>query len=88
MGLYIVYLMDWLSVVSREQLLVLRLEDHATNRKYTMHRVFDFLDLGEKRHILELGPTWNYSPGQILINTQQMTKDNCSVVIRNIRRRK
>ncbi|TNN03443.1 hypothetical protein fugu_000472 [Takifugu bimaculatus] len=44
-GLYIVYLMDWLSVVSREQLLVLRLEDHATNRKYTMHRVFDFLDL-------------------------------------------
>lgn len=88
MGLYIVYLMDWLSVVSREQLLVLRLEDHATNRKYTMHRVFDFLDLGEKRHILELGPTRNYTPGQILINTQQMTKDNCSVVIRNIRRRK
>uniref|UniRef100_H3DQ19 Sulfotransferase n=1 Tax=Tetraodon nigroviridis TaxID=99883 RepID=H3DQ19_TETNG len=44
-GLYIVYLMDWLSVVSREQVLVLRLEDHATNRKYTMHRVFDFLRL-------------------------------------------
>lgn len=46
-GLYIVYLMDWLSVVSREQVLVLRLEDHATNRKYTMHRVFDFLHLGK-----------------------------------------
>lgn len=50
-GLYIVYLLDWLSVVSREQVLVLRLEDHATNRKYTMHRVFDFLHLGEKQHI-------------------------------------
>lgn len=88
MGLYIVYLMDWLSVVSREQLLVLRLEDHATNRKYTMHRVFDFLDLGEKRHISKLGPTQNYSPGWVLINTQQMTKDNCGIVIRNITRRK
>lgn len=46
-GLYIVYLMDWLSVFSREQILVLRLEDHACNRKYTMHRVFDFLNLGK-----------------------------------------
>lgn len=59
-GLYIVYLMDWLSVVNREQVLVLRLEDHATNRKYTMHRVFDFLDLGEKQHILTRAR--NYSP--------------------------
>lgn len=46
-GLYIVYLMDWLTVFSREQILVLRLEDHASNRKYTMHKVFDFLNLGE-----------------------------------------
>ncbi|XP_007257618.3 carbohydrate sulfotransferase 15 [Astyanax mexicanus] len=45
-GLYVVYLLDWLSVFSREQILVLRLEDHATNRKRTMHRVFDFLHLG------------------------------------------
>ncbi|XP_075999751.1 carbohydrate sulfotransferase 15 [Genypterus blacodes] len=45
-GLYIVYIMDWLSVFSRDQILVLRLEDHASNRKYTMHRVFDFLNLG------------------------------------------
>ncbi|KAM3591648.1 uncharacterized protein V6R79_005210 [Siganus canaliculatus] len=45
-GVYIVYLMDWLTVFSREQILVLRLEDHASNRKYTMHRVFDFLNLG------------------------------------------
>lgn len=46
-GLYIVYLMDWLAVFSREQILVLRLEDHASNRKYTMHKVFDFLNLGK-----------------------------------------
>ncbi|KAF7204198.1 transcript variant X3 [Nothobranchius furzeri] len=45
-GLYIVYLMDWLTVFSKEQILVLRLEDHANNRKYTMHKVFDFLSLG------------------------------------------
>ncbi|KAL3967876.1 zinc finger protein GLI2 [Sarotherodon galilaeus] len=45
-GLYIVYLMDWLTVFSREQILVLRLEDHASNRKYTMHQVFEFLNLG------------------------------------------
>ncbi|KAF1373744.1 hypothetical protein PFLUV_G00242130 [Perca fluviatilis] len=45
-GLYIVYLMDWMTVFSREQILVLRLEDHASNRKYTMHKVFDFLNLG------------------------------------------
>ncbi|CAB1416697.1 unnamed protein product [Pleuronectes platessa] len=45
-GLYILYLLDWLTVFSREQILVLRLEDHASNRKYTMHKVFDFLNLG------------------------------------------
>ncbi|XP_052372100.1 carbohydrate sulfotransferase 15-like isoform X1 [Oncorhynchus keta] len=45
-GLYIVYILDWLTVYSREQILVLRLEDHASNRKYTMHQVFDFLNLG------------------------------------------
>ncbi|XP_036828507.1 carbohydrate sulfotransferase 15 isoform X1 [Oncorhynchus mykiss] len=46
-GLYIVYILDWLTVYSREQILVLRLEDHASNRKYTMHKVFDFLNLGQ-----------------------------------------
>ncbi|KAG5267007.1 hypothetical protein AALO_G00238780 [Alosa alosa] len=45
-GLYIVYLLDWLSVYSKEQILVLRLEDHAANCKKTMHKVFKFLSLG------------------------------------------
>ncbi|XP_057681194.1 carbohydrate sulfotransferase 15-like [Corythoichthys intestinalis] len=44
-GLYVVYLLDWLSVFGREQILVLRLEDHASNRKSTMHTVFHFLGL-------------------------------------------
>lgn len=45
-GLYAVYLLDWLTVFNKEQFLVLRLEDHASNVKDTMHRVFRFLDLG------------------------------------------
>lgn len=45
-GLYAVYLLDWLTVFNKEQFLVLRLEDHASNVKYTMHRVFQFLNLG------------------------------------------
>eukprot|EP00069_Balaena_mysticetus_P009993 bmy_20441T0 len=45
-GLYAVYLLDWLTVFNKEQFLILRLEDHASNVKYTMHRVFQFLSLG------------------------------------------
>lgn len=45
-GLYVVYLLDWLTVFDKDQILVLRLEDHASNVKYTMHMVFQFLDLG------------------------------------------
>ncbi|TRY91967.1 hypothetical protein DNTS_024555 [Danionella cerebrum] len=45
-GLYVLYLCDWLSVFSRDQILILRLEDHAANRKITMRRVFEFLQLG------------------------------------------
>uniref|UniRef100_A0A8D0L979 Sulfotransferase n=1 Tax=Sphenodon punctatus TaxID=8508 RepID=A0A8D0L979_SPHPU len=44
-GLYVVYLLDWFTVFDKDQLLVLRLEDHASNVKYTMHMVFQFLDL-------------------------------------------
>uniref|UniRef100_A0A3B1IZJ1 Sulfotransferase n=1 Tax=Astyanax mexicanus TaxID=7994 RepID=A0A3B1IZJ1_ASTMX len=45
-GLYVVYVLDWLSVFGRDQLLVLRLEDHAADRRLSMHRVFQFLQLG------------------------------------------
>lgn len=40
------YLLDWLAVFDREQLLVLRLEDHASDVKSTMRRVCQFLSLG------------------------------------------
>lgn len=55
-GLYAVYLLDWLTVFNKEQFLVLRLEDHASNVKYTMHRVFQFLNLGRNvtRETVEL----------------------------------
>ncbi|ETE61744.1 Carbohydrate sulfotransferase 15, partial [Ophiophagus hannah] len=45
-GLYVVFLLDWLAIFNKDQILVLRLEDHASNVKLTMHMVFQFLDLG------------------------------------------
>ncbi|KAI5606708.1 carbohydrate sulfotransferase 15, partial [Silurus asotus] len=45
-GVYVVYVLDWLSVFSRDQLLVLRLEDHAADKRTSMKRVFHFLQLG------------------------------------------
>uniref|UniRef100_H3B8U9 Sulfotransferase n=1 Tax=Latimeria chalumnae TaxID=7897 RepID=H3B8U9_LATCH len=45
-GLYVVYLLDWLTVFSWDQILILRLEDHASNLKRTMYTVFQFLNLG------------------------------------------
>ncbi|CAH1229621.1 CHST15 [Branchiostoma lanceolatum] len=46
LGLYEVYLRDWLSVFPRDQILVQRLEDHSKDPHTTMTRVFKFLDLG------------------------------------------
>uniref|UniRef100_A0A3Q4HK19 Sulfotransferase n=1 Tax=Neolamprologus brichardi TaxID=32507 RepID=A0A3Q4HK19_NEOBR len=46
LGMYIVFLLDWLSVFSKEQILVLRLEDYAANLKETIQKVFDFLSVG------------------------------------------
>lgn len=47
LGMYIVFLLDWLSVFSKEQILVLRLEDYAANLKETIQKVFDFLSVGK-----------------------------------------
>lgn len=46
LGMYIVFLLDWLTVFHREQILVLRLEDYAANLKGTIKKVFDFLTVG------------------------------------------
>uniref|UniRef100_A0AAQ5YE57 Sulfotransferase n=1 Tax=Amphiprion ocellaris TaxID=80972 RepID=A0AAQ5YE57_AMPOC len=46
LGMYIVFLLDWLTVFHQEQILVLRLEDYAANLKVTIKKVFDFLSVG------------------------------------------
>ncbi|TDH01364.1 hypothetical protein EPR50_G00179800 [Perca flavescens] len=46
LGMYIIFLLDWLTVFDREQILVLRLEDYAANLKGTIKKVFDFLSVG------------------------------------------
>ncbi|XP_078079505.1 carbohydrate sulfotransferase 15-like [Mustelus asterias] len=45
-GLYAVFLWDWYAVYNQNQFLILRLEEHAANLKKSMHRVFEFLSLG------------------------------------------
>ncbi|XP_041803770.1 carbohydrate sulfotransferase 15-like [Chelmon rostratus] len=44
-GLYVVFLLDWLSVFHRDQILVLRLEDYAADKRATLQKAFDFLGL-------------------------------------------
>ncbi|XP_076599663.1 carbohydrate sulfotransferase 15-like [Chaetodon auriga] len=44
-GLYVVFLLDWLTVFHRDQILVLRLEDYSADLRATLHKAFDFLGL-------------------------------------------
>lgn len=44
--MYIIFLLDWLTVFNREQILVIRLEDYAANLEVTIKKVFDFLSVG------------------------------------------
>eukprot|EP00079_Xenopus_tropicalis_P037343 XP_017951114.1 PREDICTED: carbohydrate sulfotransferase 15 [Xenopus tropicalis] len=44
-GLYVVFLWDWLSLYNMEQFLVLRLEDYSLRVLHSMRRVFSFLEL-------------------------------------------
>lgn len=46
LGIYIVFLLDWLTVFRRDEVLVLRLEDYAANLEVTIKKVFDFLSVG------------------------------------------
>ncbi|XP_053281506.1 carbohydrate sulfotransferase 15 [Pleuronectes platessa] len=45
LGMYVVFLLDWLTVFHREQILVLRLEHYAATIKVTIRNVFDFLNV-------------------------------------------
>lgn len=44
-GLYVVYLRDWLKLFPRDQLLVLRLEDYSRDTAGSMKKIFSFLNL-------------------------------------------
>ncbi|XP_070833622.1 carbohydrate sulfotransferase 15-like [Chaetodon trifascialis] len=44
-GLYVVFLVDWLTVFHRDQILVLRLEDYSADLRATLQKAFDFLGL-------------------------------------------
>ncbi|XP_041866788.1 carbohydrate sulfotransferase 15-like [Melanotaenia boesemani] len=53
LGMYFVFVLDWLTVFHKEQILVLRLEDYAANLKVTMKEVFDFLGVGSLSRMVE-----------------------------------
>lgn len=46
MGIYIVFILDWLTVFPKEQILTLCLEDYSANINGTIKKVFDFLKVG------------------------------------------
>lgn len=52
MGIYIVFVLDWLTVFHRDQILVLRLEEYATNLKMAVKAVFDFLGVGTYHRVM------------------------------------
>ncbi|CAB1343701.1 unnamed protein product [Coregonus sp. 'balchen'] len=57
LGLYIVFLLDWLTVFHRDQILVLQLEGYAANLRLTIHKVFDFLNVGPLSEQMEAALT-------------------------------
>lgn len=58
LGMYFVFLVDWLTVFDREQILVLRLEDYAANLKNTIRTVFDFLSVGVYPTHIKISRIW------------------------------
>ncbi|KAM4636158.1 carbohydrate sulfotransferase 15 isoform 1-T2 [Discoglossus pictus] len=84
-GLYAVYLWDWLSVFDMDQFLILRLEDHAVNVTQSMRMVSSFLDLGplsdEQEAAIIKNPASNSrrpqdcSLGPMLDQTRQLLRD-------------
>lgn len=50
--MYIVFILDWLTVFHQDQILVLRLEDYAANLKLTIKTVFDFLSVGTYHRVM------------------------------------
>lgn len=52
--MYIVFILDWLTVFHRDQVFVLRLEDYAANPKMAIKAVFDFLSVGTYHGLISL----------------------------------
>ncbi|KAM4591487.1 carbohydrate sulfotransferase 15-like isoform 2-T2 [Odontesthes bonariensis] len=69
LGMYFVYIRDWLTVFYKEQILVVQLENYATDLKVAMKKVFDFLSVGPLSKDLETAMT-----KQSMSNTRR-TKD-------------
>lgn len=51
-GMYVIYLLDWLTILDKNQILILRLEDYSANLNETLHRVYNFLGVGMDANIL------------------------------------
>ncbi|XP_053306106.1 carbohydrate sulfotransferase 15 [Spea bombifrons] len=84
-GLYVVYLWDWLSLFDRDQFLILRLEDHAANISQSMRLVYRFLGLGplsdkEEASVIQNPASNSRRPedcslGPMFSQTRQLLKD-------------
>ncbi|XP_053548579.1 carbohydrate sulfotransferase 15 [Bombina bombina] len=84
-GLYIVYLWDWLSLFRMDQFLIMRLEDHAANVTQSMRMVYSFLSLGplsdkEEASVIQSPASNSRRPedcslGPMFPQTRQILKD-------------
>lgn len=54
MGLYHIYIEDWLKRFSRDQIHVLRLEDLSANVTQEVLKIYQFLGLGEFEYDLPI----------------------------------
>ncbi|OWF50979.1 carbohydrate sulfotransferase 15-like [Mizuhopecten yessoensis] len=84
-GLYVIYLRDWLKLFPREQLLILRLEDYSNDLAGVIKKVFSFLKLrklsdSEFKHVIHV-PIANKRKhkdkrvGQMLDKTKQILQE-------------
>ena len=46
-SMYYVFILDWLTVFPRDQIMIVQAEEYFSNRTKTLLDVFEFLNLGE-----------------------------------------
>uniref|UniRef100_H3D747 Sulfotransferase n=1 Tax=Tetraodon nigroviridis TaxID=99883 RepID=H3D747_TETNG len=81
LGMYIVFILDWLTVFHRDQILVLRLEDYAANLKMAIKAVFDFLSVGPLSQQVEAALT-----RRPMLNTRRAADINLGPMLSATRR--